>query len=55
MADTPTRLMVAYLLILFMALAAAGMTWWKVRQSPRRVEARKRARRRAAHRANDPF
>lgn len=55
MADTPTRLLVAYGLIAVMVLAAATIVWWKARQSPRRIEARKRARRRAAYRAHDPF
>lgn len=51
--DVPTRLIVAYALIALMVLAVAGVVWWQVRHSPRRVEEREQARRRAARQQLD--
>ena len=40
MADTPTRLLVAYTLIAVMALAVAALVWWRARNTQNRQNAR---------------
>lgn len=48
MLDMPTRLVIAYGLIALMVLAAAGLVWWRSRNTQRRRD--ERARRRLAER-----
>jgi hypothetical protein len=44
MLDTPTRVLVAYGLIVLLALAAAAVVWWKLSYPRRRSDARARQR-----------
>jgi len=48
------RLMIAYGLMLLMALAAAGAVWWNVYHSHERTLARRRARQRQSERPAPP-
>ena len=42
----PTRLIIAYFLILLLVAQAAGIVWWGIYHSPKRSVAREQARRR---------
>ena len=42
----PTRLIIAYFLILLLVAEAAGIVWWRIYHSPKRSYEREQARRR---------
>lgn len=44
----PTRLIIAYFLILLLVAQGAGIVWWRIYHSPKRSHAREQARRRRA-------
>jgi hypothetical protein len=41
----PTRLIIAYFLILLLVAQAAGIVWWRIYHSPKRSYEREQARR----------
>jgi hypothetical protein len=42
----PTRLIIAYFLILLLVAQGAGIVWWRIYHSPKRSYAREQSRRR---------